>query len=123
MRGVVLPSLVLAALAAAPAMAQVATWPPTQAYGQPTVTTGDVHRYEMDRLRTQADQNQAVAQSQALNTQLQLQALQAARQPPLAVPEARRSLTPEEARRRREAAAARGEATGQIDGWLDRKPH
>lgn len=120
-------SLFAAVAPGAMARAQVSPNPamPTP-WLQPNLTTGEVHRLEMDRLRNQADQNQALAQSQALQTQMTLQSLQAQRQAPLAVPAAAYAPTLEEARRQRHAteasAAAAGRQTGQIDSWLDRRP-
>lgn len=110
------------------ARAQVAPNPATQMpWVQPNLTTGDVHRLEMDRLRNQADQSQALAQSQALQTQLTIQSLQAQRQPALVTPVSPlHAPTLEEAQRQRQATeaatAAAGQATGQIDSWLDRRP-
>jgi len=114
--------LLLSLAAAAPAVAQVAPYP---GYG-PGVTTGDVHRYEMDRLRNQADQRDALARQQALDTRLTVLELQARRiQPPPSY--ALQPLrTVEQERAARETATARREATargvGQIDAWLDRAP-
>ena len=111
---------------AGPVSAQVHPYSPA---GRPDLTTGDIHRYEMDRLRNQADSNQALAQSQSAQTRATIQSLQARRQPPLDLPEARRPLTLEEARQARQArqaAEARNGAvvrsTTQIDSWLDRRP-
>lgn len=108
------------------ARAQVAPNPATLApWLQPNVSVGDLHRLEMDRIRNQADQAQALAQSQALQTQLTIQSLQAQRQPPLASA-APYLPTLEEAHRQRQAteaaSAAAGQATNQIDSWLDRRP-
>ena len=117
----VLP-LLLSLAAAAPAAAQVAPYP---GYGH-GVTTGDVHRYEMDRLRNQADQRDALARQQALDTRLTVLELQARRiQPPPSY--ALQPLrTVEQERAARETATARREAAargvGQIDAWLDRAP-
>ena len=116
-----------ALLPGAAARAQVAPNPATPTpWFQPNLTTGDVHRLEMDRLRNQSDQSQALAQSQALQTQLTLQSLQAQRQPPLIVPATPYAPTLEEAHRQRQAteasSAAAARETGQIDSWLDRRP-
>ena len=108
---------------AGPVSAQVHPYAP---YGQPGLTTGDIHRYEMDRLRNQADRNQALAQSQSAQTRATIQQLQARRQAPLDLPDTRRPLTLEEARQARLAAEVRSGAvmrsTTQIDSWLDRRP-
>lgn len=114
-------------LPGAAARAQVAPNPATSApWLQPNISVGDLHRLEMDRIRNQADQAQALAQSQALQTQLTIQSLQAQRQPPLATPPAPYLPTLEEAHRQRQAteaaSAAAGRATNQIDSWLDRRP-
>ena len=116
-----------ALLPGAAARAQVAPNPAIQPpWIQPNLTTGDVHRLEMDRLRNQADQNQALAQSQALQSQLTIQSLQAQRQPPLIAPAPAYAPTLEEAQRQRQAteaaSAASAQATGQIDSWLNRRP-
>jgi len=118
----VLP-LLLSLSVAAPAVAQIA---PYTGYG-PGVTTGDVHRYEMDRLRNQADQRDALARQQSLDARLTALELQARRvQPPASayVPQPLRTVEQEKAAR--ETATARREATargvGQIDAWLDRAP-
>lgn len=116
-----------ALLPGAAARAQVQPDPAIQMpWIQPNLTTGDVHRLEMDRLRNQADQNQALAQSQALQSQLTIQSLQAQRQPPLAAPAPTYAPTLEEAQRQRQAteaaSAASAQATGQIDSWLNRRP-
>lgn len=111
------------ALAGTVAQAQVAPYP---LQARPGLTTGDIHRYEMDRLRSQADQSQALARSQSLQTQMTIQQLQARRQPPLTASEPARPLTLEEARQAREATQARSAAAtrsmSQIDDWLDRRP-
>lgn len=120
-------ALFAALLPGAAPRAQVAPNPATPTpWLQPNVTTGDLHRLEMDRIRNQADQNQALAQSQALQTQLTIQSLQAQRQPPLVTTAAPYVPTLEEAHRQRQAteaaSAASAHATGQIDSWLDRRP-
>ncbi len=109
-------------LAAAPAGAQVRPWGPG-VYG----TTGDIHRYEMDRLRARSDANEAMARRQALEARLTILELQARRQPALIEPRPPAELrSPEQEREQRQVATARREATaagvGQIDAWLDRRP-
>ena len=117
----ILVALVLC-LAAAPAAAQVPPYGPG-----PYPTTGELHRYEMERLRARSDANAALAARQALDARLTLLELQARRQAaPLDPPAAPVLRTPEQERRLRQAATARREATaagvGQIDAWLDRRP-
>ncbi len=90
---------------AGPVSAQVYPYSPA---GRPDLTTGDIHRYEMDRLRNQADRNQDLAQSQSAQTRATIQSLQSRRQPPLDLPEAR--------------SGAVVRSTTQIDTWLDRRP-
>jgi len=122
-----LTGLSLTALAL-PAAAQVAPYPyGAPNYGPNAVTTGDVHRYEMDRLRAGAQANDALARSQSLNTRLTLQELQARRASTPVEPYRPLPLrSPEQERAAREAATARRETTargvGQIDAWLDRVP-
>jgi len=118
----VLP-LLLSLAAATPAVAQVSSYP---GYGS-GVTTGDVHRYEMDRLRNQADQRDALARQQSLNARLTVLELQARRvQPPAPAYAPQPLRTVEQERAARETATARRETTtrgvGQIDAWLDRAP-
>lgn len=109
-------------LAAAPAVAQV------RPYGSGShVTTGDIHRYEMDRLRARSDASEALARRQALDARLTMLELQARRQAtPLDPPAAPVLRTPEQERRLRETAADRrqttAESVSQIDAWLDRRP-
>lgn len=109
-------------LAAAPAVAQVRPY----GFGA-DVTTGDIHRYEMDRLRTRSDASEALARSQALETRLTMLELQARRQTAPIDPASPPTLrAPEQERRLRQAATARREVTaagvGQIDSWLDHRP-
>lgn len=85
----------------------------------------DQHRYEMDRLRAQADQREAFARQLELETRINRQRLEAARQPEPVQPPAWRALrSPEEERTLRRAAEERRRATvdgtSQIDRWLDR---
>ena len=110
---------------APPAAAQ--TWQPRP--GAPAVDPhryqADQHRFEMDRLRAQADQREALARQLQLETRLNRQRIEAARQPEPVQPPALRALrTPEEERAAREAATRRRQSTsagvGQIDSWLDR---
>lgn len=119
-------------LAAAPLAANAQTWPgwpgpPPPGYN-PGSAIADQHRIEMDRLRNQAAERDALAQQQRLQTQLTIQQLQAARQPtpPLPPPTAY-VRSPEEERQAREAQAARREemmrGVTEIDAWLDRRPN
>lgn len=113
--------------AAAPTVAQVSTYP---RYGVPGVGgAGDIQRYEMERLRQQAQESETLARQQSLQTRLTLMEMQARRQAaPATVPDSAspvlRSL--ERERAAREAATVRRQSTtegvGQIDSWLDRQP-
>ncbi len=120
-------------LAAAPLAANAQTWPgwpgpPPPGY-DPGSAIADQHRIEMDRLRNQAAEREALAQQQRLQTQLTIQRLEAARQPTLPLPPqttyAPRTL--EQERQAREAQDARREemvrGLSEIDAWLDRRPH
>lgn len=119
--------LLLSLFAATPAMAQTQTWQPRP--GEPAVDPhryqADQHRYEMDRLRTEADQRESFARQLELETRLNRQLLQSARQPEPDLPPAPRALrSPEEEWVLRRSASERRAATtaqmGQIDAWLDR---
>lgn len=119
--------LALTVLAAAPAAAHAQTWQPRP--GQPAVDPhryqADQHRLEMDRLRAQADQREAFARQLSLESRLNRQSLQSARQPePIQPPPARALRSPEEERALRRSASERRAAStsdvGQIDAWLDR---
>lgn len=114
--------LLVLVLSASPVAAQVVPYP---LQNQPFLTTGDIHRYEMDRIRAQSNESQALAQSQARQTQMTVQTLQAQRQPPLVLTPPVQALTLEQARRERQATQARttaaSQATSQIDNWLDRR--
>lgn len=129
MRRLILTTLLLAA---APLAANAQTWPgwpgpPPPGYG-PGSAIADQHRMEMDRLRNQAAEREALAQQQRLQTQLTILQLQAARQPtPPMPPPTAYVRSPEEARQAREAQTARREemtrSVTEIDAWLDRRPH
>ncbi|MNT44406.1 hypothetical protein D3C72_1809320 [compost metagenome] len=120
-------------LVAVPMAATAQTWPGWPAPPPPGYDPGsaiaDQHRIEMDRLRNQAAERDALAQQQRLQTQLTIQRLQAARQPtpPLPPLTAYAPRTPEQERQAREAQAARREEmtrdVTEIDAWLDRRPH
>ena len=117
----------LALAAAAPTLAQVSTYP---RYGVPGVAAaGDIQRYEMERVRQQAQESETLARQQSLQTRQTLMEMQARRQAaPAVVPDSSspvlRSL--ERERAAREAATVRRQSTtegvGQIDSWLDRQP-
>ncbi|MNT19346.1 hypothetical protein D3C72_1546040 [compost metagenome] len=120
-------------LAAAPLAATVQTWPgwpgpPPPGY-DPGSAIADQHRLEMDRLRNQTAEREALAQQQRLQTQLTILQLQAARQPalPSPPPTAYASRTLEQERQTREAQTARREemtrGVTEIDAWLDRRPN
>lgn len=107
--------LALAAAATAAAAQSAPPWRP----GQTPATTGDLHRYEMDRLRWQSDQRAYEADRYRAETQARVRDVETARQPPLATPPVRYgSVPPEVAAERRSADVA---ATTQIDDWLDRR--
>ena len=125
--------LITLMLAAAPLAANAQTWPgwpgpPPPGY-DPGSAIADQHRIEMDRLRHQAAEREALAQQQRLQTRLTLQRLEAARQPALPSPPPTASVprTLEQEREAREAQAARREdmtrGVTEIDSWLDRRPN
>lgn len=125
--------LITLLMAAAPFAANAQTWPgwpgpPPPGY-DPGSAIADQHRIEMDRLRNQAAEREALAQQQRLQTQLTIQQLQAARQPalPSPPPTAYAPRTLEQERQAREAQDARREqmvrGVTEIDAWLDRHPH
>lgn len=130
MRRLILMTLMLAA---APLAANAQTWPgwpgpPPPGYA-PGSAIADHHRIEMDRLRNQAAEREALAQQQRLQTRLTIQRLEAARQPalPSPPPTAYAPRTLEQERQAREAQAARREemmrGVTEIDSWLDRRPN
>jgi hypothetical protein len=128
MRRLILMSLLMAA---APLAANAQTWPgwpgpPPPGYDRGSAIA-DQHRIEMDRLRQQAAEREALAQQQRVQTQLTIQQLQAARQPALpSPPPTAYARSPEEERQAREAQTARREemvrGVTEIDAWLDRRP-
>src|SRR5690606_25874035 len=71
--------LITLMLAAAPLAANAQTWPgwpgPPPAGYDPGSAIADQHRIEMDRLRNQAAEREALAQQQRLQTRLTLQRL------------------------------------------------
>ncbi len=129
MRRLILMTLLMAA---APLAANAQTWPgwpgpPPPGY-DPGSAIADQHRIEMDRLRNQAAEREALAQQQRLQTQLTIQRLETARQPaPLPPPPTAYVRSPEEERQAREAQTARREemvrGSAEIDAWLDRRPN
>ena len=129
MRRLILMTLLLAA---APVATNAQTWPgwpgpPPPGY-DPGSAIADQHRIEMDRLRNQAAEREALAQQQRLQTQLTIQQLQGARQPALPPqPPTAYVRSPEQERQAREAQTARREemvrGVTEIDAWLDRRPH
>lgn len=119
-------------LVAAPVAASAQTWPGWPGPPPPGYDPGSAiayqHRIEMDRLRNQAAEREALVQQQRLQTQLTILQLQAARQPTPPMPQPTAYvLSPEEARQAREAQTARREemtrSVTEIDAWLDRHPH
>ena len=124
--------LITLLMAAAPLAANAQTWPGWPGPPPPGYDPGSAiayqHRIEMDRLRNQAAEREALVQQQRLQTQLTIQQLEAARQPtpPLPPPTAY-VRSPEEERQAREAQTARREemvrGAAEIDAWLDRRPN
>lgn len=120
--------LIVAALTAlaAPAVAQtVPPLPRAGLYVDPHRYQADRHRYEMQRLRQQADDRAAFARQLQLESQLSRMEVEAARQPDLIPPSGYRVLrSPEEERALRQSATERRETVqsgvGEIDAWLDR---
>ena len=130
MRRLILMTLLLAA---APVATNAQTWPdwpgpPSPGY-DPGSAIADQHRLEMDRLRNQAAEREALAQQQRLQTQATIRRLEAARQPalPPQPPTAYAPRTLEQERQAREAQDARRQemvrGVTEIDAWLDRRPH
>jgi hypothetical protein len=129
MRRLILMTLMMAVL---PLAANAQTWPGWPAPPPPGYDPGsaiaDQHRIEMDRLRNQAAEREALAQQQRLQTRLTIQQLEATRQPALPAPPqtAYAPRTLEQERQAREAQATRREETvrgvTEIDAWLDRRP-
>lgn len=117
----------LSLFAVAPVAAQTQTWQPRP--GAPAFDPhryqADQHRFEMERLRAQADQRAAFARQLERETRLNRQRIEAARRPEpvqsLPLPALR---TPEQERALRLSATGRRRAVsadvGQIDAWLDR---
>ena len=115
-------------LAAAPVQAQIPPgWQPRP--GAPAFDRNryqaDQHRYEMERLRAQADQREAIARQQQMEARFNRQRIEAARQAEPLQPEPSPALrSPEEERTLRQSGEARRRAlaagVGQIDAWLDR---
>lgn len=113
--------------AATPALAQ--TYPRAGPYGAypggVPAAIADQHRYENDRLRSQAQSNADQARQQQIETQLRLRAIEGAREPTAAQPLPPRPVySPEQERTLRQSAAERRQQTAQgmsqIDNWLAR---
>ncbi|MGO4411021.1 MULTISPECIES: hypothetical protein [unclassified Brevundimonas] len=129
MRRLFLMTVLLAAL---PLAANAQIWPgwpgpPPPGY-DPGSAIADQHRIEMERLRNQAAEREALAQQQRLQAQLTILQLQAARQPtPPLTPPIAYVRSPEEERLAREAQDARRDqmvrGVTEIDAWLDRRPN
>jgi len=128
-----IPLIVLAATLAGPALAQVVPYPapyaapPYAAYpGGRAAAIADQHRYETERLRSQAQVGAALARLQQQEAQLTRLEIQAARQQAdsVAPPQPRPLYSPEQERALRQGAADRrvrtSEGVAQIDAWLDR---
>ena len=119
----------LIAAVASPVLAQ--TWTPyVSPYagypGGAPAAIADQHRYETERLRSQAETRDLFARQQQLETQLRRQRIEGARPLPLPNEPAYRPLrSPAEERALRESATQRretlGSGVGQIDAWLDRR--
>lgn len=123
--------IALLAVMAAPSAVLAQTWPgwpgPPPAGYSPGAAIADQHRQEMERLRGQAAEREALARLQRLETQAAVRRLQAERQPtPPLPPSTAYVRSPEQERAGREATAARRQqsdrAVGEIDAWLDRRP-
>lgn len=119
-----MPALIALLLLALPGPALAQSWTPPDWRGA-EASTADQHRREMERLRAQADANEALARQQRLETQLALLGLQAARQPAVAPPADWPLGSLEDERARRQGAERRGQAAregvAEIDRWLDRR--
>jgi hypothetical protein len=105
-----------------PGQAIYGAWPDPASQAQ---YQADQHRYEMERLRAQAEQRDAFARQQTLESRLRVMDLQAGAPPAPVMPTIVRPLrSPEEERALRESATARRATTStaldEIDSWLDR---
>lgn len=111
--------ILLAIGLATPAVAQVRPGEPW-----PGATVGEQHRHEMQRLRANAEAQEALARQQRLETRLTVLELQAARQPsPAPATPYAPVRSPNQERAAREAAQRRQQtesAVTQIDAWLYR---
>ncbi|MFC5372414.1 hypothetical protein ACFPIF_07625 [Brevundimonas faecalis] len=120
----------LPAVLSAPAQAQAWRNPsrPGSAARDPISAIADQHRFEMERLRALADQREALARQQRLQTQLTLQRLEAARVPAPSPPPQTAYARPFDVAPVASAVGpTRLDATqnglAEIDAWLDRRPH
>lgn len=115
--------ILLALGLATPAVAQVRPGEPW-----PGASIGEQHRHEMQRLRANAEAQEALARQQRLEARLTVLGLQAARQSPPAptAPWTPPAGSQDQERTAREAAAQRRleaqTAVAQIDAWLYRAP-
>lgn len=123
--------LIVGALAALAAPAVAQTVPPLPRPGvtvDPHRYQAERHRYEMQRLRQQADDRAAFARQLQLESRLSRMEVEAARQPDLVLPDSgvRALRSPEAERALRLSATERRQAVqsgvGEIDAWLDRTP-
>lgn len=119
MRAALILSVVLAA---APLSASAQHWTPEPV---PGAGMADQHRWEMERLRAEADRQAAFAARQQLETELALMRLEAARRP--ALPAAPQNSLPGSLPGGLPVGVTIGSTprpgeTSQIDAWLDRAP-
>lgn len=119
--------IIVVALSLAPVAATAQTWTHNPHPGQnparnPGASMAEQHRWEMERLRAEADRQAAFAARQQLETQLALMRLEAARQAsPAPVSIARTAgATPPFPAQAGPTSQTRIGAASQIDAWLDR---
>lgn len=123
--------LLIAAQCGAAGLAQAQPWPgwpgPPPAGYSASATTAEQHRQAIEQLRAQADQREAEAERQRLQTDRVLRLLEGARIPAPAPPPAtayapRLAPLPPPARL---APPLDQDAAGvpEIDAWLSRQPH
>lgn len=128
-RPLILAAILISASASS-ALAQTYGPPYAAPYARPypggtAAAIADQHRYETERLRSQAQANAAFAAQQRTETQLRRLQIEVARAPTYPVtPPPRPLYSPEQERALGAAAAERRQqsfdSVGQIDDWLDR---
>lgn len=127
-RALILVLIAVPVLAAGAAHAQTYPLPAgPSAYDQHR-WQADQHRDQMNRLRLQADQREAMVRQLELESRLNRMELDARRSADPYIPVAPRALrSPADERALRESATERRRATeagvGEIDAWLDRRPN